>query len=109
MEHRDGVVGAEGRRNGRLHDQHAGAELARHAHHRRAFGYRPAAVARHQSRIAEHWRGTPMRSLLIVGASGLVVGGVASAQTTDRGYVEGVAQSAFGNVTSQSYGVEFGA
>jgi opacity protein-like surface antigen len=26
-----------------------------------------------------------------------------------RGYVEGVAQSAFGNVTSQSYGVEFGA
>jgi len=46
--------------------------------------------------------------------------GVASAQTpaprtapaaapaTDRGYVEGVAQSAFGNVTSQSYGVEFG-
>src|SRR5262249_428700 len=30
-------------------------------------------------------------------------------QTSDRGYVEGVAQSAFGNVTSQSYGVEFGA
>jgi opacity protein-like surface antigen len=46
----------------------------------------------------------------------MVSSGVASAQTRapasgqdkDRGYIEGVAQSAFGNVTSQSYGVEFG-
>jgi len=30
------------------------------------------------------------------------------AQTLSKGYVEGVAQSAFGNVTSQSYGVELG-
>jgi opacity protein-like surface antigen len=32
----------------------------------------------------------------------------AYAQTLSKGYVEGVAQSAFGNVTSQSYGVELG-
>src|SRR5207253_8219823 len=41
-------------------------------------------------------------------------GGVASAQTPpvaleNKGYAEAVAQSAFGNVTSQSYGVEAGA
>jgi len=57
-----------------------------------------------------------MKALLpfIVGA--IVSSGVAYGQTpapsptpaTDRGYVEGVAQSAFGNVTTQSYGVEFG-
>lgn len=33
----------------------------------------------------------------------------APAAPPSRGYVEGVAQSAFGNVTSQSYGAEFGA
>jgi hypothetical protein len=44
----------------------------------------------------------------------LALAGVASAQTPastpapDQGYVEGVFQSAFGNVTSQSYGAEFG-
>jgi opacity protein-like surface antigen len=43
----------------------------------------------------------------------LAIASPASAQTapaadTDRGYVEGVVQSAFGNVTSQSYGVELG-
>ena len=46
---------------------------------------------------------------LIVGA--FVCGGVAHAQSAapaSKGYVEGVAQSAFGNVTSQSYGVEVG-
>jgi opacity protein-like surface antigen len=59
-----------------------------------------------------------MKSLLTVIAA-IVLGGVARAQTratsaplqpaADRGYVEGVAQSAFGNVTTQSYGVELGA
>jgi opacity protein-like surface antigen len=49
---------------------------------------------------------------LIVGT--IALGGVAHAQTggsaaaDDKGYVEGVAQSAFGNVTSQSCGVEAG-
>jgi len=49
---------------------------------------------------------------LVVGM--LVLGGVANAQTpartsdADRGYVEGVIQSAFGNVTSQSIGAEIG-
>ena len=43
----------------------------------------------------------------------LVLGGVASAQppaasAPDRGYVEVVAQSAFGNVTTQAYGGELG-
>jgi len=39
-----------------------------------------------------------------------IMGGVANAQTADpgKGYVEVVAQSAFGNVTSQNYGVEAG-
>jgi len=57
---------------------------------------------------------------MMVAAAALASSGVAHAQTpaprntpaaappSDRGYVEGVAQSAFGNVTSQSYGVEFG-
>jgi opacity protein-like surface antigen len=49
----------------------------------------------------------------------IVLSGVADAQTrtaaappspaVEKGYVEGVAQSAFGNVTTQSYGVELGA
>jgi hypothetical protein len=44
----------------------------------------------------------------------LALAGVASAQTSagtsdaDHGYVEGVIQSAFGNVTSQSFGAEVG-
>jgi len=57
---------------------------------------------------------------VIAAAIAIASSGVAQAQTaaprttppsapeTDRGYVEGVAQSAFGNVTSQSYGIEFG-
>jgi len=63
-----------------------------------------------------------MKSTLGVIVAVIVSTGVAAAQTPapraapapapasapDRGYVEGVAQSAFGNVTSQSYGVEFG-
>jgi opacity protein-like surface antigen len=52
-----------------------------------------------------------MRSVLAVIASAIILGGVAHAQgpAVEKGYVEGVAQSAFGNVTSQSYGVEAGA
>lgn len=52
---------------------------------------------------------------LVIAIAGLaVVASTASAQATStpnasRGYVEVVAQSAFGNVTSQSYGVEAGA
>ena len=48
-------------------------------------------------------------AMLIVGT--LALGGVAHAQSAapaSKGYVEGVAQSAFGNVTSQSFGVELG-
>jgi opacity protein-like surface antigen len=49
--------------------------------------------------------------MLIVGT--LALSGVAHAQSaapasSGKGYVEGVAQSAFGNVTSQSFGVELG-
>ena len=53
-----------------------------------------------------------MRLCVTLILSVLVLGGVAEAQTpapaADEGYVEGVAQSAFGNVTSQSYGLEAG-
>ena len=55
-----------------------------------------------------------MRSFLALAVGLLAVSGVASAQTpagapdADRGFVEGVIQSAFGNVTSQSYGAEIG-
>ena len=55
-----------------------------------------------------------MRSCVALAAVMLALTGVASAQTPastsaqDQGYVEGVIQSAFGNVTSQSYGAEFG-
>ena len=50
----------------------------------------------------------------LVAAASIGSGGVASAQTPpvaleNKGYAEAVAQSAFGNVTSQSYGVEAGA
>lgn len=37
-----------------------------------------------------------------------VLTGVASAQSLSKGYIEGIAQSTFGNVTSQGYGVEVG-
>ena len=58
-----------------------------------------------------------MKSFLTLLVGTLALGGVANAQTAkpaaaapveDAGYVEVVAQSAFGNVTSQSYGVEAG-
>src|SRR5229473_3283272 len=57
-----------------------------------------------------------MKSFLALAASTIVPTGVASAQglsgrgfsEPSRGYAEGVAQSAFGNVTSQSYGAEIG-
>jgi len=51
-----------------------------------------------------------MRLLIGVIVSTLALGGVARAQsaTSDKGYIEGVGQSAFGNVTSQSFGVEGG-
>lgn len=49
-----------------------------------------------------------MRSFVFVLLGSLTLGGVASAQSADKGYVEGVAQSAISNVTSQSFGAEFG-
>ncbi len=50
-------------------------------------------------------------AVLVLGT--LVSSSVASAQSAPKpapmkGYVEAVAQSAFGNVTSQSYGAEIG-
>jgi opacity protein-like surface antigen len=49
-----------------------------------------------------------MRSWVFVFLGSLTLAGVASAQSADKGYVEGVAQSAISNVTSQSFGVEGG-
>jgi hypothetical protein len=55
-----------------------------------------------------------MRSVVVVTMGMLALASVAGAQTrasasdADRGYIEGVIQSAFGNVTSQSYGAELG-
>lgn len=58
-----------------------------------------------------------LRSLAAAGAAALLFAGVAGAQTAagstaaaqpSRGYVEGDVQSAFGNVTSQSFGGEIG-
>src|SRR5258708_30986644 len=55
-----------------------------------------------------------MRSCVALAVGMLALAGVASAQTpasasdADHGYVEGVIQSAFGNVTSQSFGAEIG-
>ena len=46
-----------------------------------------------------------MKLTLVIVTAAMALAGAASAQT---GYVEGVAQSAFGNVTSQSFGVEGG-
>jgi opacity protein-like surface antigen len=56
------------------------------------------------------------RVLVLMAGMFALAGGVARAQgggasftpAADTGYVEGVAQSAFGNVTSQSYGAELG-
>ncbi len=52
-----------------------------------------------------------MRSIVAFVVSTLALGGVASAQAPsamEKGYAEVVAQSAFGNVTSQSFGGEVG-
>ncbi len=50
-----------------------------------------------------------MRSFVILTAAMLAFGGVAHAQSSQgAGYVEAVAQAAFSNVTSQSYGAEAG-
>src|SRR5471032_3273671 len=55
-----------------------------------------------------------MRSFVALAIGMLALTGVSRGQTpaaasaTDRGYVEGVIQSVFGNVTSQSYGAEIG-
>ena len=50
-----------------------------------------------------------MRSFVMLTLGLLAIGRVAHAQSAaSKGYVEGVAQSAFGNVTSQSYGAEGG-
>src|SRR5437660_1356342 len=51
-----------------------------------------------------------MKTWLAVVFGMFVAGGVTEAQTTPpvKGYIEGVAQSAFGNATSQSYGAEGG-
>jgi opacity protein-like surface antigen len=53
-----------------------------------------------------------MRFFVALIAGAVVLGGVAAAQTAapapGRFYAEGVAQSAFGNVTSQSFGGELG-
>ena len=53
-----------------------------------------------------------MRSCVILVLGTLTLSGAAHAQSPapspSKGYVEGVAQSAFGTVTSQSYGGEFG-
>jgi opacity protein-like surface antigen len=56
-----------------------------------------------------------MKSVLALVVGAFILGGVADAQTAapaggtaDKGYVEVAGQSAFGDVTSQSYGVEAG-
>jgi hypothetical protein len=52
-----------------------------------------------------------MRSIPVFLVGALALGSVAQAQTAappSKGYAEAVAQSAFGNVTSQSYGGEIG-
>jgi hypothetical protein len=50
-----------------------------------------------------------MRSFVVLTAGILAFGGVAHAQSAQgSGYVEAVAQAAFSNVTSQSYGAEAG-
>jgi len=57
-------------------------------------------------------RASQVRWILTLSAAVLMAATPVSAQTTtateDRGYLEAVAESAFGNVTSQSYGAEVG-
>lgn len=57
--------------------------------------------------------GGNLRAWITIFLGWMALAGVAHAQspaapTRSRGYVEAVAQSAFGNVTSQSFGAEFG-
>lgn len=58
------------------------------------------------------WCVLELKRFVAAGAACLVLGGVAQAQTAasepSRGYAEAVIQAAFGNVTSQSFGGEFG-
>ena len=49
-----------------------------------------------------------MKHAIAAGLAWMALTGVAGAQTVSKGYVEGVAQSTFGNVTSQGYGAEVG-
>ena len=51
-----------------------------------------------------------MKSAILLAVVAVLSGGAAQAQSPapGRGYAEGVAQSAFGNATSQSYGAEVG-
>ena len=53
---------------------------------------------------------SPVRRCAAMTIAGVLLGAAAEAQTADagKGYAEFVAQSAFGNVTSQNYGAEFG-
>ena len=49
-----------------------------------------------------------MKHAIAAVLAGMAITGTAHAQTLSRGYVEGVAQSTFGGVTSQGYGAEVG-
>jgi opacity protein-like surface antigen len=49
-----------------------------------------------------------MKTSIVAVLAWTALTGVAAAQSVSKGYVEGVAQSTFGNVTSQGYGVEAG-
>ena len=119
-------LGAEARRARRLCRLGVGESPARHEHRAGAHRRGPGPMAR-QLASSLHEPGDPvqairtlfeemdtMRSFVALAIGMLALSGVASAQTparasdTDHGYVEGVIQSAFGNVTSQSYGAELG-
>jgi opacity protein-like surface antigen len=74
-------------------------------------------MARHEPRLALRGTGEVRRvsrtlHIPTLAVAILIAATTVSAQTTsataDRGYVVAVAESAFGNVTSQSYGAEFG-
>jgi len=74
-------------------------------------------MARYEPRLRLRGTGEVRRvkgtlRITTLAAAILIAATAASAQSTpatpDRGYVVGVAESAFGNVTSQSYGAEFG-
>jgi opacity protein-like surface antigen len=49
-----------------------------------------------------------MKHAIAAALAWAALSGVASAQSVSKGYVEGVAQATFGNVTSQGYGAEAG-